>query len=73
MKSRPTASAVPLRYLLMLAALVPVIGHAETPPPPFGIEWFLDCPQPELERLDPEVIERTQCDIVTAPLDHAAP
>jgi pimeloyl-ACP methyl ester carboxylesterase len=73
MKSRPTASAVPLRYLLMLAALVPVIGHAETPPPPFGIEWFLDCPQPELERLDPEVIERTQCGIVTAPLDHAAP
>jgi len=30
-------------------------------------------PQPALERLDPEVIERTQCGIVTAPLDHGAP
>lgn len=73
MKSRSTASAVPLRCLVLLAALASAMSHAATRPPALGIEWFLDCPQPELERLDPEVIERTQCGIVTAPLDHAAP
>ena len=73
MKSRPTASARAFRALILLAALAPATSCAQTPSSPFGIEWFLDCPQPALARLDPEIIERTQCGIVTAPLDHAAP
>ncbi|TFY86788.1 alpha/beta fold hydrolase [Pseudomonas kairouanensis] len=73
MKPRPTAHARAFQWLVLLATLVPATGHTETPPSPFGIEWFLDCTQPALARLDPEVVERTQCGIVTAPLDHAAP
>ncbi|MFL1415616.1 alpha/beta fold hydrolase [Pseudomonas fildesensis] len=73
MKSLLAASVTAVRCLMLLAALVPVAGYSATQPSPFGIEWFLDCPQPALELLDPEVIERTQCGIVTAPLDHAAP
>lgn len=73
MKPLPAASAITYRCLVLVAALAPTGAYAETPRSPFGIEWFLDCPQPTLERLDPEVIERTQCGIVTAPLDHGAP
>ncbi len=73
MKSRSTARARALRCLVLLATLTPAIGHTATPSSPFGIEWFLDCQQPTLARLDPEVVERTQCGIVTAPLDHAKP
>lgn len=73
MKSLTTASAITFRCLVLMATLIPSVGHPQAQPSPFGIEWFLDCPQPALERLDPEVIERTQCGIVTAPLDHAAP
>ena len=73
MNPLPAASAITYRCLVLVAALAPASAHAEAPRSPFGIEWFLDCPQPALERLDPEVIERTQCGIVTAPLDHAAP
>ncbi|MCT9823910.1 alpha/beta hydrolase [Pseudomonas veronii] len=73
MKPLPAARAITYRCLVLVAALAPTGAYAETPRSPFGIEWFLDCPQPALERLDPEVIERTQCGIVTAPLDHGAP
>ncbi|WP_342307975.1 alpha/beta fold hydrolase [Pseudomonas fluorescens] len=73
MKSLTTASAITFRCLVLMATLIPSVGHTQAQPSAFGIEWFLDCPQPALERLDPEVIERTQCGIVTAPLDHAAP
>ncbi|WP_460135289.1 alpha/beta fold hydrolase [Pseudomonas sp. S1_E04] len=69
----PPASVMVTSSLVLVATFTPSIGHAQTPPSPFGIEWLLDCMQPALERLDPEVIERTQCGIVTAPLDHTAP
>ncbi|MBC3303877.1 alpha/beta fold hydrolase [Pseudomonas sp. SWRI18] len=41
--------------------------------PPTAIDWLLDCPLPGAERLDPEVLQRTQCGIVTVPRNHAAP
>jgi len=40
---------------------------------PTAIDWLLDCPFPAFERLDPEVLARTQCARVTVPRDHAAP
>jgi pimeloyl-ACP methyl ester carboxylesterase len=40
---------------------------------PTAINWLLDCPFPAFERLDPEVLARTQCGQVTVPRDHAAP
>lgn len=40
---------------------------------PTAIDWLLDCPLPTVERLDPEVLQRTQCGIVTVPRNHAAP
>lgn len=48
-------------------------GHAEPLIRPSAIDWLLDCPLPTAERLDPEVLERTQCGIVTVPRNHAAP
>ncbi|MBV4454903.1 MULTISPECIES: alpha/beta fold hydrolase [Pseudomonas] len=41
--------------------------------PPTAIDWLLDCPLPGAERLDPDVLQRTQCGIVTVPRNHAAP
>ncbi|MFL1386669.1 alpha/beta hydrolase [Pseudomonas tritici] len=41
--------------------------------PPTTIDWLLDCPLSASERLDPEVIERTQCGFVTVPRNHAMP
>ena len=41
--------------------------------PPTAIEWLLDCPLPTAERLDPEVLQRTQCGIVSVPRNYAAP
>jgi len=41
-----------------------------TPP---GIEWLVDCPRLPGRALDQEVVARTQCGIVTVPLDHQAP
>jgi len=49
------------------------LGHAEPLIRPGAIDWLLDCPLPSVERLDPEVLERTQCGIVTVPRNHAAP
>ena len=40
---------------------------------PTAINWLLDCPFPAVERLDPEVLARTQCGQVTVPRDRAAP
>ncbi|TKK32748.1 proteinase [Pseudomonas sp. CFBP13528] len=40
---------------------------------PTAIDWLLDCPFPVLERLAPDVLDRTQCGLVTVPRDHAAP
>ncbi len=44
-------------------------GH--TAPP--GIEWLVDCPRLPGRALDQEVFARTQCGIVTVPLNHQAP
>ena len=49
------------------------LGHAEPLIRPGAIDWLLDCPLPSVERLDPDVLERTQCGIVTVPRNHAAP
>lgn len=55
---------------LWLMAAVP---HAQPLIAPTAIDWLLDCPLPAFERLDPEVLERTQCGQVSVPRDHAAP
>jgi pimeloyl-ACP methyl ester carboxylesterase len=49
------------------------LGQAEPLIKPTAIDWLLDCPLPTTERLDPEVLSRTQCGIVTVPRNHAAP
>lgn len=59
--------------MMLMAAQVPSIGHAAPQSLNTGIEWLLECTHPALNRLDPEVLERTQCGVVTAPLDHSAP
>lgn len=41
--------------------------------PPTAIDWLLDCPLPTVERLDPEVLQRTQCGVVSVPSNYAAP
>ncbi|TFF13616.1 alpha/beta fold hydrolase [Pseudomonas sp. BCA14] len=48
-------------------------AHAQPLIAPTAIDWLLDCPFPAVERLDPEVLERTQCGQVSVPRDHAAP
>lgn len=40
---------------------------------PTAIDWLLDCPLPTVERLDPEVLQRTQCGVVSVPRNYAAP
>ncbi|WP_103735364.1 proteinase [Pseudomonas sp. GZJR-8] len=40
---------------------------------PTAIDWLLDCPLTTTARLDPEVVGRTQCGLVSVPRDHAAP
>jgi pimeloyl-ACP methyl ester carboxylesterase len=49
------------------------LGQAEPLIKPTAIDWLLDCPLPSVERLDPEVLSRTQCGIVTVPLNYAVP
>ena len=63
------ANSLACACLWLLASL----GHAEPLIKPTAIDWLLDCPLPHIERLDPEVLERTQCGIVTVPRNHAAP
>lgn len=55
-----------LWLLANLAAAQPLI-------PPTAIDWLLDCPLPTVERLDPAVLERTQCGTVSVPRNYAAP
>lgn len=55
-----------LGLMANLAAAQPLI-------PPTAIDWLLDCPLPTVERLDPAVLERTQCGIVSVPRNYAAP
>lgn len=62
------------RHLLCACLwLVASLAQAQALIPPTAIDWLLDCPLPAVERLDPEVLQRTQCGIVTVPRNHAAP
>ncbi|WP_339528238.1 alpha/beta fold hydrolase [Pseudomonas mucidolens] len=58
--------AITLGGLSWLALLSSPPGQATEP----GIEWLVDCPKLPGRGLDQEVIARTQCGIVTVPLDH---
>lgn len=49
------------------------LGQAEPLIKSTAIDWLLDCPLPVQEHLDPQVLERTQCGIVSVPRNHAAP
>ncbi|MDO4237424.1 alpha/beta hydrolase [Pseudomonas sp.] len=53
--------------------LIAHLALAEPLIAPTAIDWLLDCPFPVFEQLDPEVLARTQCGLVTVPRDHAAP
>ncbi|KTC48903.1 proteinase [Pseudomonas fluorescens ABAC62] len=53
--------------------LITSIGNSEPLIKPTAIDWLLDCPLPAVERLNPEVVARTQCGIVTVPRNYAAP
>lgn len=55
---------------LWLAASV---VHAKSLIEHTAIEWLLDCPLPPLERLDPAVLERTQCGVLSVPRNYSAP
>ncbi|WP_339418003.1 MULTISPECIES: alpha/beta fold hydrolase [unclassified Pseudomonas] len=41
--------------------------------PPTTIDWLLDCHLPTVKRLDPKVLQRTQCGIVNVPRNYAMP
>ncbi|MGY2401945.1 alpha/beta fold hydrolase [Pseudomonas sp. SDO5271_S396] len=69
MKPRPLASSLLAGCVWFAASLAP----AQTLITPTTIDWLLDCPLPDFERLDPEVIGRTQCGTVSVPRDHARP
>jgi len=49
------------------------LAFAEPLIKPTAIDWLLDCPLPANERLDPNVLERTQCGTVSVPRNYAAP
>lgn len=40
---------------------------------PTAIDWLLDCPLTTTARLNPKVVDRTQCGLVSVPRDHALP
>jgi pimeloyl-ACP methyl ester carboxylesterase len=60
---------------LMCAALwlAASLAHGVPLIRPTAIDWQLDCHLPPLRRLEPDVLERTQCAIVTVPRNYAAP
>ena len=41
--------------------------------PQWGIRWLPNCENRPFDGLDPEVVARTQCGIVTVPMDHMNP
>ena len=49
------------------------LAFAEPLIKPTAIDWLLDCPLPATERLDPSVLARTQCGLVSVPRNYAAP
>lgn len=54
---------------LWLAAGLAVAGPLI---PPTAIDWLLDCPLATRERLDPDVLDRTQCGVVSVPRNYSA-
>lgn len=55
---------------LFIVGLVTASACTTRPPPGLGIKWLADCEGSPIHGLDPEVVARTQCGIVTVPLDH---
>lgn len=53
--------------------LIAKLAIAEPLIAPTAIDWLLDCPLTATAHLDPEVVGRTQCGLVSVPRDHAAP
>lgn len=68
---KPSVRITRLAWLFI--GLITTPSLAEPLIAPTAIDWLLDCPLPTVERLDPEVLERTQCGTVSVPRDHAAP
>ncbi|CRM71216.1 Tripeptidyl aminopeptidase precursor [Pseudomonas sp. 37 R 15] len=62
-----------LTACFFVAALLGVSACATKHPPEWGIRWLPDCASRPFTGLDPEVIARTQCGIVTVPMDHLNP
>jgi pimeloyl-ACP methyl ester carboxylesterase len=60
---------------LMCAALwlAASLAHGVPLIRPTAIDWQLDCHLPALANLQPDVLERTQCAIVTVPRNYASP
>lgn len=58
--------------LCIISSLMMLLSSPSHAAPP-GIEWLVDCPRLPGRALDQEVVARTQCGIVTVPLDHQAP
>lgn len=56
-----------------MAGLLAASACATRQPPEVGIKWLPDCADRAIHSLDPEVVARTQCGIVTVPLDHLKP
>lgn len=58
---------------MCVAGLLAASACATRQPPALGIKWLPDCEGRAINPLDPEVVARTQCGIVTVPLDHLRP
>jgi len=60
---------------LMCAALwlAASLAHGVPLIRPTAIDWQLDCHLPALANLQPDVLDRTQCAIVTVPRNYASP
>jgi len=53
--------------------LITHLALAEPLIAPTAIDWLLDCPLTTTAHLNPQVVGRTQCGLVSVPRDHAAP
>ncbi|WP_395607379.1 alpha/beta fold hydrolase [Pseudomonas sp. B22129] len=58
---------------ICVAGLLAIGACATKQPPVLGIRWLPDCEGRPISGLDPEVVARTRCGIVTVPLDHSTP
>lgn len=58
---------------LCVISLLSVGACASSSPPERGIKWLAQCEGLPVAGLDSQVVSRTQCGIVTVPLDHLNP